>query len=155
MLFIIGLPVSQIVLFALSIGHDPKNLPIAVKNYELNTTFDGCPVMPGCNDTILSCRYLKLLEEKTMVLTYHDTEEAAKEQVRRGKAWLALVFQENYTESFRSRIENGRDALEWDVDNADVTVYEDKTSKYRTKLCKAPKRSLEALQDPKKHHLIQ
>lgn len=68
MLFIVGLPVSQIVLFALSIGHDPKGLPIAVKNYELDTINDGCHYIPGCNNTRLSCRYIKQLEDRSMVI---------------------------------------------------------------------------------------
>lgn len=68
MLFIIGLPVTQIVLFAISIGHDPKGLPIAVANFELDNTMDGCRIVPGCNATRLSCRYLKELEDRSMVL---------------------------------------------------------------------------------------
>ena len=38
MLFIIGLPVMQIILFCYAIGHDPKGLKIAVANYELDTS---------------------------------------------------------------------------------------------------------------------
>lgn len=68
MLFIVGLPVTQIILFAISIGHDPKGLPISVKNYEINGSVGGCPIIPGCNGTILSCRYLKYLEKRDMVL---------------------------------------------------------------------------------------
>lgn len=73
MAFIIGLPVAQIVLFCLSIGHDPVGLHMAVFNGELNTTLWGdeartdpssCPVTRGCNQTLLSCRYLSHLRDR-------------------------------------------------------------------------------------------
>lgn len=68
MLFIVGLPVAQIVLFCYSIGHDPKGLNLAVKNFELSDSTMGCPVVPGCNATYLSCRFLRFLEQKSMIL---------------------------------------------------------------------------------------
>lgn len=67
MAFIIGLPCLQIILFCLAIGHDPKGLKLAISNHELNSTgVDDCPVIEGCNYTLLSCRYLDVLRKKDM-----------------------------------------------------------------------------------------
>lgn len=64
MLFIVGLPVVQIILFCLSIGKDPVGLKLAVVNHEMNTSTGQCTYDPGCNWDMLSCRYLKHLEKK-------------------------------------------------------------------------------------------
>lgn len=64
MMFILGLPVIQIVLFCYAIGHDPVGLKLAVANHELSEQMISqqfCPVGIGCNQTMLSCRYLDML----------------------------------------------------------------------------------------------
>lgn len=71
MVFVIGLPCLQIILFCLSIGHDPTGLGVAVSNHELNGTIgidDPCPLTEGCNYTLMSCRYLNVLKRKNVVL---------------------------------------------------------------------------------------
>lgn len=70
MAFIIGLPVAQIILFCLAIGHDPTGLPIAVSNHELSESLlaqQECPLYDGCNYTLLSCRYLEFLKNRSVV----------------------------------------------------------------------------------------
>lgn len=69
MAFIIGLPCLQIILFCWAIGHDPTGLTLAVSNHELvESGFDSCPNIEGCNYTLLSCRYLKILQTKKNVV---------------------------------------------------------------------------------------
>lgn len=71
MAFIIGLPVAQIILFCLSIGHDPKGLRLAISNHELDEIYPDhleCPVTKGCNATMLSCRYLEYLVNRSIVV---------------------------------------------------------------------------------------
>lgn len=71
MAFIIGLPVAQIILFCLAIGHDPTGLPIAVSNHELSPGLlaqQECPIYDGCNYTLLSCRYLSYLQNRSVVV---------------------------------------------------------------------------------------
>lgn len=69
MLFIIGLPCLQIILFCWAIGHDPTGLKLAIANYEQNSTdISSCPITMGCNYTMLSCRYLDLMRKKKFVL---------------------------------------------------------------------------------------
>lgn len=47
-----------------------------------------------------------------------------------GKAWVAMVFQSNYSEAFQARIDFGKDADPWDVESSEINMYEDKTSKF-------------------------
>jgi len=71
MAFIIGLPVAQIILFCMAIGHDPTGLPIAVTNHELSGNLlaqQSCPTYAGCNYTLLSCRYLEVLKNRSVVV---------------------------------------------------------------------------------------
>lgn len=49
--------------------------------------------------------------------------------MRRGRAWGALVFPQNYSESLIERIEMGRYAEEWVIESSDVTVRLDMSSK--------------------------
>lgn len=56
MMFVVGLPVAQIVLFCLSVGRDPYGLHLAVVNHESNRT--TCPPTDSCDLTQLSCQYL-------------------------------------------------------------------------------------------------
>ena len=71
MCFVIGLPVAQIILFCLAIGHDPTGLPIAVSNHELPAGLlaqQECPIAEGCNYTLLSCRYLEFLKNRSVTV---------------------------------------------------------------------------------------
>ncbi|XP_046806084.1 ABC transporter G family member 23 [Lucilia cuprina] len=126
MLFIVGLPVVQIILFCYAIGHDPTGLKIAVSNHEMTEEMimqQSCPVRMGCNQTMLSCRYLDLLvKNKSMVVTFTSSDEEANEMVRRGQAWGSLVFADNYTESLVERTENGRYTDDATVESSDLNV---------------------------------
>lgn len=71
MAFIIGLPVAQTVLFCLAVGRDPEGLPLAVVNHELSEKHlaqQECPIYKGCNYTMLSCRYLDYLKNRSIEL---------------------------------------------------------------------------------------
>lgn len=66
MMFIVGLPVAQIVLFCLSIGKDPYGLHLAIVNHETNNK--TCPPTNTCDLTQLSCQYLYQIEIRRQVL---------------------------------------------------------------------------------------
>lgn len=91
MLFIMGLPVFQIILFCLSIGKDPVGLPVGIVNHELdvfnmNCTYTPTMLVPNicdgsdnstfasdCPETKcivdrLSCQYLEFLEKRKQKL---------------------------------------------------------------------------------------
>lgn len=50
--------------------------------------------------------------------------------MRRGRAWGALVFPQNYSVSLVERTESGRFADDWVIESSDVTVRLDMSSKY-------------------------
>ncbi|KAH0819260.1 hypothetical protein GEV33_002072 [Tenebrio molitor] len=127
MTFITLLPVVQIILFCLSIGHSPSGLSLSVVNHELQQS-ETCELAPGCNSTRLSCNYLTFLENRTLQLSFYASEEEGKEIVRRGNAWAALVFASNFSDSIRSRIEGGRNVPDWDLVTSSVEVYQDKSN---------------------------
>lgn len=67
MLFIFALPVMQVILFCLAIGRDPTGLKLAIVNHEMFYENMSCPVSEDCNFSHLSCRYLKFLDNETMI----------------------------------------------------------------------------------------
>ncbi|XP_018405590.1 PREDICTED: ABC transporter G family member 20 [Cyphomyrmex costatus] len=126
MLFIIGLPVAQIILFCISIGKDPIGLKLAVVNHELNNSMQPC-IPPGtvCDWTLLSCRYLQHLQKKTIQLLPYNSDEEARNAVIKGWTWGAVSFPSNYSEALMARIDYGRDAEEWDINFAEMEVVMD------------------------------
>lgn len=128
MLFIIGLPVLQIILFCLSIGKDPMGLRIAINNNELNNSMMPCVPSTGCDWTRLSCRFLQHLEDRSIVLLPYDSDADAKNAVERGWAWAAITFPANYSDSLSARIEEGKDADDWSVTFSNMQVTMDMSS---------------------------
>lgn len=131
-MFIIGLPVSQIVLFCVSIGHDPVGLNIGIVNYELPADEMLKPCMldiVGCNNTLLSCKYLKYLEERKATLVPYASRDEALEAARKGKSWAVVIFPQNFSQSLEIRLENGKDVEEHIIDSSIVDVHMDVSSK--------------------------
>ncbi|XP_029034765.2 ABC transporter G family member 20-like [Osmia bicornis bicornis] len=125
MLFIIGLPVVQIILFCISIGKDPEGLNIAIVNHELNNSMDPCIPTEGCNWSLLSCRFLKHLEDRSIDLISYRNEMEAREAVANGNAWGAITFPSNYSDSLQARFEEGKDVAEWDVTYSTMEIVMD------------------------------
>lgn len=126
-MFIMFLPMAQIILFCLSIGHDPKYLTISVNNEELDAG-EMCKKSNACNSTRLSCNYLDYLEKIYFSVKYYDNLDEAKEQVELGNSWAAINFKANFSEGFRSRLDKGRSVLPEDVYASEVEVYQDISS---------------------------
>ncbi|XP_025836183.1 ABC transporter G family member 20 [Agrilus planipennis] len=131
MLFIIGLPVAQIILFCLSIGHDPYDLPVSIVNFELDQK-EECHKGISCNSTRLSCSYLnhpfKFSANYKKLQNYFDTINEAKDSVIRGKSWAVIIVPHNYSDALRERLEAWRYASEWDIEYSSVEVYQDKSN---------------------------
>lgn len=49
--------------------------------------------------------------------------------MEKGVTWGYLVFQSNFSDSLRSRLDNGRDVPDEDLISSTVDVYADKSSK--------------------------
>ncbi|XP_013165514.1 PREDICTED: ABC transporter G family member 20 [Papilio xuthus] len=139
--FIIGLPVSQMVLFCLAIGHKPVGLPIAVVNYELgpNSSASDCHYDPNyCpqdpetyewNLTRFSCQYLDYLSKRQSNLVYYPTKEDAMRAAQRGKARIVLVFASNFSESLQMRVTDPRHADDGTIMNSAMEAHLDDTDK--------------------------
>lgn len=133
MFFIFVLPVMQVILFCLAIGRDPTGLKLAIVNHEANftnATYQHCPIAKGCSFTSLSCRYLRDLNNETIVQEYYPDTESAIEAVRLGNAWGALYFTENFTDALVARMVLGRDADEETLDQSEIRVWLDMSSKF-------------------------
>ncbi|CAH2059222.1 unnamed protein product, partial [Iphiclides podalirius] len=139
--FIIGLPVSQMILFCLAIGHKPIGLPIAVVNYELgpNSTTtpceydrNHCPQDPETyewNLTRFSCQYLDYLSQRQSNLVYYPTKDQAMQAAAKGKARVVLVFPANFSESLQERVRDPRHADDYTVMNSAMEAHMDDTDK--------------------------
>lgn len=125
MLFIFALPVMQVILFCLAIGRDPTGLKLAIVNHEIGWEDHSCPFINNCTFTNLSCRYLSHLDNTSMIQEYYETPELATEAVRRGKAWGALYFTNNFTESLVARMALGRETDEDTLDQSEIRVWLD------------------------------
>ncbi|KOB76203.1 Abc transporter, partial [Operophtera brumata] len=137
--FILGLPLTQMILFCLAIGHYPEGLPIAVVNYETNNTEPLCPYdRTWCpqntetyewNLTMFSCRYLDFLSKRQNNLLYYPDKDTAMYEARHGKARVVLVFPHNYSISLQERISDPRHADYYTVKNSDMEAHMDDTDK--------------------------
>ncbi|CAG9815832.1 unnamed protein product [Phaedon cochleariae] len=129
MMFIIGLPVAQIILFSLSVGHEPVGIHLSVVNKEIDYPAEHCKQQLGCNSTRLSCNYLEYLANNYSVkLDYWATEDEARRTVEKGDSWAVIVLAHNFSDAMRSRIENGRDVPEEDLHSSTINVYQDKSN---------------------------
>ncbi|XP_046816635.1 ABC transporter G family member 23 isoform X1 [Vespa crabro] len=125
MLFIFALPVMQVILFCLAIGRDPIGLKLAIVNHEVFFENMTCPVSEGCDFSLLSCRYLKFLNNDTIIKNYYPDPEAAQDAVRKGEAWGMLYFTENFTDALVARMVLGRDADDETLDQSEIRVWLD------------------------------
>ncbi|XP_043266202.1 ABC transporter G family member 20 isoform X1 [Colletes gigas] len=125
MLFIFALPVMQVILFCLAIGRDPTGLKLAIVNHEMFYENMSCPISKDCDFTHLSCRYLKFLDNETMIKVYYPDPDTAMDAVRKGDAWGTLYFTENFTDALVARMVLGRDANDETLEQSEIRVWLD------------------------------
>ncbi|XP_018579949.1 ABC transporter G family member 20 [Anoplophora glabripennis] len=129
MMFIIGLPVGQIILFCWSIGHDPLGIKLSVVNNEIDYPNEFCHENLGCNSTRLSCIYLDYVTQNySLDVKYYQTEAEARNTVEKGNSWAMMVVPHNFSDSLRSRLDNGRDVPQWDLVTSTIGIYADKSN---------------------------
>lgn len=58
----------------------------------------------------------------------YNTDAEALAEVERGRAWGAMVFQKNYSESLVERTETGRYATDYTIESSDIDVQMDMSS---------------------------
>lgn len=57
------------------------------------------------------------------------SDEAAYEEVRRGRAWGSIVFTSNFSESLSNRVEYGTNVDNFSIDASEVEIRMDMSSK--------------------------
>lgn len=83
-----------------------------------------------CGESPRACFAFDLHNNELGILdqTHFETDEEAYEVVRRGKAWGALVFAHNYSESLVERTEYGQNVDDAVLDFAELNVKLDMSS---------------------------
>lgn len=61
---------------------------------------------------------------------YLKTDDEAYDEVKRGKAWGALVFSDNYTDALVDRVENTRFAEDGSIESSEINIRLDMSSKF-------------------------
>ncbi|XP_071441927.1 ABC transporter G family member 20-like [Hetaerina americana] len=132
--FSLAFPFLTLCLFFTAVGHDPKNLPLAIVNEEaafVNSTASDCAdyVPNGCNYTSLSSRYLLGLKQNDAVKeVFFPDKKSALEAVRRGNAWGAVVIPENFSSALELRREYGNDLDDDILSAGEISVYLDSSN---------------------------
>ena len=109
----------QVSLFCMAIGQDPKELPVAVVNYENNGEpcqdnyyTKECPItmeamgIPSPNEHLknFTCRYLSFLDSNIATPVYFNNESLALKAVEDGHAWGVVRLDHSFTASLYERI---------------------------------------------------
>lgn len=61
---------------------------------------------------------------------YLKTDDEAYDEVKRGKAWGALVFSGNYTDALVDRVENTRFAEDGSIESSEINIRLDMSSEF-------------------------
>lgn len=63
---------------------------------------------------------------------FYDTDEQAYNEVKRGRAWGALIFPSNFTEGMSGRVEYGSNVDNFSIEASEVEIRMDMSSENRT-----------------------
>nr|XP_050869463.1 ABC transporter G family member 20-like [Vespula vulgaris]XP_050869464.1 ABC transporter G family member 20-like [Vespula vulgaris]XP_050869465.1 ABC transporter G family member 20-like [Vespula vulgaris] len=133
-LFSIGFPIIQLLVFHYAFGHDPKDLLIGVVNHDS----DNCDLakIKGsviythndfggiCDFVDLSCRFLHDINDTTAKKVYYDYLPDVKEDLRKGKLSGIIYFNKNFTQALQRRLENFR-YIEDDIETGEIKIWLD------------------------------
>lgn len=139
MIFILMFPVAQNVAFLLAVGPDPKGINLAVVNEETFTTL--CPnfnnshaAVPygdyNCHFYNMSCRFLSYIDTPMINKVKYDDLDYALDDIKHGNVVGVMYMAENFTESFESRVEDGRNVEAEVLSFSEIKVWLDMSSKY-------------------------
>lgn len=122
-MFIFLLPAVQAVLFCLAIGRDPTFLKVAVVNEELDIEAGRvCNYTTECKYYMYSCRYLRALDNTTVVQVPFDDHEKALEATRMGEVWGVVHFHKDFTDELMVRQSDGNYAENETIENSRIGI---------------------------------
>ncbi|XP_046646484.1 ABC transporter G family member 20-like [Daphnia pulicaria] len=107
-LFVFLLPALQATIFCLAIGRDPTLLKMAIVNDELNPS-EGriCNYTTDCSYFMFSCRYLRFVNNDTIIQVPYPNLSSAIEATRNGEVWGVVHFGQNFTDEIIIRQSDG------------------------------------------------
>ncbi|KAI9556290.1 ABC protein [Daphnia sinensis] len=107
-LFIFLLPANQVILSCLCIGGDFSYLKMAIVNDELDASQGRvCNYTTTCTYSMFSCRYLRFIENTTIIQVPFQSVEEALDAVKRGKVWGVVHFGKDFTDELVVRQADG------------------------------------------------
>ncbi|XP_057380008.1 ABC transporter G family member 20-like [Daphnia carinata] len=107
-LFVFLLPALQAIIFCLAIGRDPTFLKMAIVNDELDPS-EGrvCNYTTDCSYFMYSCRYLRFIDNDTIIQIPYLSLPEAIEATKRGEVWGVVHFGRNFTDELMVRQADG------------------------------------------------
>jgi ABC-2 type transport system permease protein len=96
------MPLLMILIFGYTFGGDVKGIPVEVVNNDTGLLAGSSPVVP--DGLYLAQNITSALDRDVFSLNMNANSSDARQTVREGKAWAAVIFPENFTESFLSTI---------------------------------------------------
>jgi len=114
LLFQFFLPSLEIILFAVCIGADPFDLPVAIFNQDTSGN--------------LPQRFLSSIDNYTVNQVHYPTLPLAIDAVRNGNAWGAIAFKENFSTSLAERHIMGLNADNETLDHSSIYFFLDMTN---------------------------
>lgn len=149
-LFIYLLPAFQATVFNVTLGHEPKDLKMAIVNDEVNSRQGQiCNYTTDCSYSMLSCRYLRYVNKNIIqvkvdficwesrfidyVFVYFkvpfENISDAMEAGKNGRVWGVVHFGHNFTEEFELRQTEGDSATVENIMRSRISVNMDSSSK--------------------------
>ncbi|XP_057369451.1 ABC transporter G family member 23-like [Daphnia carinata] len=123
--------VFQTAVSSIALGNEPIDLRMAIVNDELDPGLGRvCTNATDCEYSMLSCRYLRYINDKIIQVPYENISDAM-EAGRRGHVWGVVHFGRNFTEEFEKKdwavdlesIIGRRINVHMDTSNQQVAVY--------------------------------
>ncbi|XP_013188078.2 ABC transporter G family member 23 [Amyelois transitella] len=137
LVFAVLFPIIQVVAFFSAIGHDPRDLQVAVVNEEAIYSPLGLDICHNksvqfieiqederCQQYMTSCWFLEEMAKKDLDPLYYESADEAKEAVKNGKVYGALHFSRNFSDALSNRIQDS-DMADDDVDDSNIDVWLD------------------------------
>ncbi|XP_046820334.1 ABC transporter G family member 20-like [Vespa crabro] len=135
-LFSIGFPIIQLLVFHYSFGHDPKDLLIGVINRESNNCDFGknqgniiYTQNDICDFLDLSCRFLNDINNTTAKKIFYNYLPEMKDDLRKGKLSGMIYFDTNFTHALQRRLMNSRYVEDRDIEMGEIKIWLDMSNR--------------------------
>lgn len=96
--FVLVMPLLMILIFGYTFGGDVKGITIQVVSQDTGLPPGSSLLLP--NGLFLAQNITKNIDEETLLLYTNTNSENARQMVREGNAWAAIVFPANFTQNF-------------------------------------------------------